>query len=572
MNTLVLLLMCTAILACGYTFYGRWLCKQWGVDETNSTPTPAHTMTDGMDYVPAKAPVLMGHHFSSIAGAGPITGPIAASIFGWVPVALWVLIGGIFFGGVHDFGALVASIRHKGQSIGEIIDVNMSRRAKVLFTVFTYLTIILVVAAFGAIVASTFGAVMKDGVVDVAASSTQASVAMVSLLFILIAVIFGFFVYQRHTSMAVTTVFGIAAIVFCLAVGMNWHPIYLSTQTWMYVVGVYIAIASVTPVWILLQPRDYLSSFLLYAMLFIAFIGVVGAHPDINPELFPAFTGFAVETKNGMQYLFPILFTTVACGAISGFHSLVSSGTTSKQLDKESDARPIAYGSMLLECVLAILTICAIAYARETGHTKGVTDIFAGGIASMAATIPGLGGIEHILYTLLVLTYSAFCLTSLDTATRVGRFMFQELWLEPGQTVDDIKEGWKKILVNPYVATLITVVLGIALGMNGFQKIWGIFGAANQLLAGLGLLAICTWLGNAGKNNKMFLLPMAFMTVVTISSLLIIVKNQLNVIAAGGADWGPYAQVIIGGLLTILAVILVIEGISTLRKPKKAAA
>ncbi|MGM9540968.1 carbon starvation CstA family protein [Anaerovibrio sp.] len=572
MNTLVLLLMCTAILACGYTFYGRWLCKQWGVDETNSTPTPAHTMTDGMDYVPAKAPVLMGHHFSSIAGAGPITGPIAASIFGWVPVALWVLIGGIFFGGVHDFGALFASIRHKGQSIGEIIDVNMSRRAKVLFTVFTYLTIILVVAAFGAIVASTFGAVMKDGVVDVAASSTQASVAMVSLLFILVAVIFGFFVYQRHTSMAVTTVFGIAAIVFCLAVGMNWHPIYLSTQTWMYVVGVYIAIASVTPVWILLQPRDYLSSFLLYAMLFIAFIGVVGAHPDINPELFPAFTGFAVETKNGMQYLFPILFTTVACGAISGFHSLVSSGTTSKQLDKESDARPIAYGSMLLECVLAILTICAIAYARETGHTKGVTDIFAGGIASMAATIPGLGGIEHILYTLLVLTYSAFCLTSLDTATRVGRFMFQELWLEPGQTVDDIKEGWKKLLVNPYVATLITVVLGIALGMNGFQKIWGIFGAANQLLAGLGLLAICTWLGNAGKNNKMFLLPMAFMTVVTISSLLIIVKNQLNVIAAGGADWGPYAQVVIGSLLTILAIILVIEGISTLRKPKKAAA
>ena len=572
MNTLVLLLICTAILACGYTFYGRWLCKQWGVDETNSTPTPAHTMTDGMDYVPAKAPVLMGHHFSSIAGAGPITGPIAASIFGWVPVALWVLIGGIFFGGVHDFGALVASIRHKGQSIGEIIDVNMSRRAKVLFTVFTYLTIILVVAAFGAIVASTFGAVVKDGVVDVAASSTQASVAMVSLLFIAVAVVFGFFVYQRHTSMAVTTVFGIAAIIFCLAVGMNWHPIYLSTQTWMYVVGVYIAIASVTPVWILLQPRDYLSSFLLYAMLFIAFIGVVGAHPDINPELFPAFTGFAVETTTGMPYLSPILFTTVACGAISGFHSLVSSGTTSKQLDKESDARPIAYGSMLLECVLAILTICAIAYARETGHTKGVTDIFAGGIASMAATIPGLGGIEHILYTLLVLTYSAFCLTSLDTATRVGRFMFQELWLEPGQTVDDIKDGWKKLLVNPYVATLITVVLGIALGMNGFQKIWGIFGAANQLLAGLGLLAICTWLGNAGKNNKMFLLPMAFMTVVTISSLLIIIRNQLNVIAAGGADWGPYAQVIIGGLLAVLAVILVIEGISTLRKPKKVTA
>lgn len=568
MNTLVLLLICTAILACGYTFYGRWLCKQWGVDESNGTPTPAHTMTDGMDYVPAKAPVLMGHHFSSIAGAGPITGPIAAAVFGWVPVALWVLIGGIFFGGVHDFGALFASIRHKGQSIGEIINVNMSRRAKVLFTVFTYLTIVLVVAAFSAIVASTFGAVVKDGVVDVAASSTQASVAMVSLLFIAVAVVFGFLVYQRHTSMGVTTALGIAAIIFCLAAGMNWHPVYLPTQTWMYVIGLYIAIASVTPVWILLQPRDYLSSFLLYAMLIIAFVGVIGAHPDIDPELFPAFTGFAVETPAGMQYLFPILFTTVACGAISGFHSMVSSGTTSKQLDKESDARPIAYGSMLLECVLAILTICAIAYARETGHTKGVTDIFAGGIASMAATIPGLGGIEHILYTLLVLTYSAFCLTSLDTATRIGRFMFQELWLKPGETVEDITTGWKKLLVNPYVATLVTVVFGIALGMHGFQKIWGIFGAANQLLAGLGLLAVCTWLGNAGKNNKMFLLPMAFMTVVTISSLLIIIKNQMAVIATGAADWGPYAQVIIGGLLAVLAVILVIEGIATLRRPK----
>ncbi|MDD3114827.1 MAG: carbon starvation CstA family protein [Anaerovibrio sp.] len=569
MNTLVLLLLCTALLACGYTFYGRWLCKQWGVDETNKTPTPAHTMTDGMDYVPAKAPVLMGHHFSSVAGAGPITGPIAASIFGWLPVTLWVLIGGIFFGGVHDFGALIASIRHKGQSIGEIIDINMSRRAKVLFTVFTYLTIILVVAAFGAIVASTFGAVMKDGVIDVAASQTQASVAMVSMLFIAVAVVFGFFVYQKHCSMSVTTVLGICAIVLCLVLGMNWHPLYFSTTTWMYIVGLYIAVASVTPVWILLQPRDYLSSFLLYAMLIVAFVGVIGAHPDINPESFPAFTGFAIETKNGMQYLFPILFTTVACGAISGFHSLVSSGTTSKQLDKESDARPIAYGSMLLECVLAILTLCAIAYARETGHTKGVTDIFAGGIAAMAASIPGLDGLEHIMYTLLVLTYSAFCLTSLDTATRVGRFMFQELWLKPGQTVDDITGGWKKLLVNPYVATVITVILGIGLGMNGFQKIWGIFGAANQLLAGLGLLAICTWLGNAGRNNKMFMFPMAFMTVVTISSLVIIVRNQLAIIAAGGADWGPYAQVILGVLLTVLAIVLVVEGIATLRHPKK---
>ena len=355
MNTLVLLLICMAVLGAGYVFYGGWLCKQWGIDP--SIKTPAHTMRDGVDYVPAPAPVLIGHHFSSIAGAGPITGPIAAAFFGWLPVTLWVLIGGIFFGGVHDFGALVASLRHKGQSIGEIISTNVGRRAKVLFTTFAYLTLILVVAAFSAIVAGTFGAVVKDGAIDMVASETPASVAMVSLLFIVVAVVYGFFVYQRHVSTVVATICGVLAIVFCMAVGMNWHPIYLTKDVWMYIVGLYIMVASVTPVWILLQPRDYLSSFLLYAMLFVAFVGVVGAHPDINPETFPAFTGFAVDTKNGTQYLFPILFTTVACGAISGFHSLVSSGTTSKQLDNEADAKPIAYGSMLLECVLAILTL-----------------------------------------------------------------------------------------------------------------------------------------------------------------------------------------------------------------------
>lgn len=568
MNTLVLLLICVAVLLCGYIFYGRWLCKQWGVGESNEE-TPAHTMADGVDYVPAKAPVLMGHHFSSIAGAGPITGPIGAAMFGWLPVTLWVLIGGIFFGGVHDFGALFASIRHKGQSIGEIISTNMSRRAKRLFIIFAYLTLILVVAAFASIVASTFGATFDEaGVLDMAASASNASVAMVSLLFIVIAIIFGFCVYRRNTPMVLSTVLGIVAIVLCMAIGMNFHPIYLSSKAWMIIVGIYIAIASVTPVWILLQPRDYLSSFLLYAMLIIAVVGVVGAHPNIDPELFPAFAGFKVENANGIQYLFPILFTTVACGAISGFHSLVSSGTTSKQLDKEKDAKPIAYGGMLLECVLAILTLCAIAYARQTGHTAGATDIFAGGIAAMVATIPGLAGLEHILYTLLILTYSAFCLTSLDTATRLARFMFQEFWLEPGETVADVKDGWKKVMVNPYFATILTVVLGILLGMTGYSKIWGLFGAANQLLAGLGLLAVATWLGNIGKNNKMFLFPMAFMMVVTICSLVLTVKNQIGMIRAGGADWGPYAQTILGVLLIVLAIVLVIEGIQTLTKKK----
>jgi carbon starvation protein len=568
MNSLVLFLICVAILACGYIFYGGWLCKQWGVGESNEE-TPAHRLEDGVDYVPAKAPVLMGHHFSSIAGAGPITGPIGAAIFGWLPVTLWILVGGIFFGGVHDFGALYASLRHNGQSIGEIISANMSRRAKRLFIIFSYLTLILVVAAFASVVASTFGAKLtENGAIDYAASASQASVAMVSILFIVIAIVFGFAVYRRNVPMGVASVIGVLGIIAIMAIGMNFHPIYLTANVWMVIVGIYIAIASVTPVWILLQPRDYLSSFLLYAMLGVAVVGVVGAHPDIDPELFPAFTGFAVDNGNGVQLLFPVLFTTVACGAISGFHSLVSSGTTSKQLDKETDAKPIAYGGMLLECVLAVLTLCAIAYARKNGHTAGVTDIFAGGISGMVAAIPGCAGLEHSLYTLLILTYSAFCLTSLDTATRLARFMFQEFWLEPGQTPKDVTEGWKKLMVNPYFATILTVALGILLGLNGYSKIWGLFGAANQLLAGIGLLAVATWLGNIGKNNKMFLIPMAFMIVVTICSLALTVKNQVGMILAGGADWGPYVQTIFGVLLIALAIVLVIEGVQTLKEHK----
>ena len=571
MNSLLLLIICIAILVAGYIFYGGWLCKQWGVGDSKK-PTPAHEMEDGVDYVPAKAPVLMGHHFSSIAGAGPITGPIGAAMFGWVPVVLWILIGGIFFGGVHDFGALFASIRHKGQSIGEIISTNMSKRAKMLFTIFAYLTLILVVAAFASIVATTFGAVVDEaGAIDQAASATNASVAMVSLLFIVIAIVFGFMVYRRNASMAVSTILGVVAIALCMVIGMNFHPIYLTTNTWMIIVGIYIAIASVTPVWILLQPRDYLRSFLLYAMLAVALVGVVISHAGMGgADGLAAFNGFAVDNGNGMQYLFPVLFTTVACGAISGFHSLVSSGTTSKQLDKETDAKPIAYGGMLLECVLAVITVCAINFAYKNGITAGATAIFAGGISQMYGGIAS-EGVVAVLNTLLVLTYSAFCLTSLDTATRLARFMFQEFFLEPGQTVDDIKDGWKKTLVNPYVATIITVILGVVLGMTGYSKIWGLFGAANQLLAGIGLLAVATWLGNVGKNNKMFLLPMGFMIIVTICSLCVTVKNQIGIISAGGADWGPYAQAILAVILIILAIVLVIEGIQTLSKQKKSA-
>ena len=572
MNGLVLLLIGIAVLLCGYIFYGRYLCIKWGVGETNE-PTPAHTMEDGIDYVPAKAPVLMGHHFSSIAGAGPITGPISAAMFGWLPCMLWILVGGIFFGGVHDFGALFASVRHKGKSIGEIISANMGLRAKRLFIIFSYLTLILVVAAFASIVAGTFAAKFVDGQVDLASSATPASVAMVSLLFIVIAIAFGFMVYRRNAPMGISTIAGVIAICLCMAIGMNWHPLYLSNTAWMWIVGLYIAVASVTPVWILLQPRDYLSSFLLYGMMIVSVFGIVVAHPNMVDSAGAGLVaiGDGVNAAGIRQPIFPVLFTTIACGAISGFHSLVSSGTTSKQLDKETDAKPIAYGGMLLECVLAVITLVAIAYARQTGHTAGATDIFAGGVAGMASQIAGGNAtLFSILYTLLVLTYSAFCLTSLDTATRLARFMFQEFWIDgtKGETPENVT-GLKKFMANPYVATIITVVLGILLGLNGYTKIWALFGSANQLLAALGLLAVATWLGNVGKDNKMFLFPMAFMLLVTIASLLINSWQQLGLILAGGADWGPYVQVILGLLLVVLAVVLAIEGITTIVKQKK---
>ncbi len=574
MNGLLLLIISVAVLVVGYIFYGRWLCRQWGVGEGDH-PTPAHTMEDGVDYVPAPAPVLMGHHFSSIAGAGPITGPIGAAGFGWLACTLWILIGGIFFGGVHDFGALFASVRHGGRSIGEIISVNMSKRAKMLFLIFSYLTLILVVAAFASIVAGTFGATFDEsGAVNIEASTANARVAMVSLLFILIAIVFGFLVYRRNAPMAVASVAGIVAIVAIIAIGMNFHPIYLSSHTWMWICGVYIAIASVTPVWILLQPRDYLSSFLLYAMLALAVVAVVLARPDMSSMAAVNFKVITNPDTGAGNPIFPVLFTTIACGAISGFHSLVSSGTTSKQLDKETDAKPIAYGGMLLECVLAILTLCAVAYAfkwnaeNPDATLAGATAIFGGGLAHMIDdSIPGT---YDILYTLLVLTYSAFCLTSLDTATRLARFMFQEFWLDgsKGETPENVT-GYKKVLSNPYVATLITVVLGVLLGLNGYEKIWALFGSANQLLAGLGLLAVATWLGNIWKNNKMFLFPMGFMLFVTIASLLINTKNQISTISNGGADWGPYVQAILGVLLVVLAVILAIEGIATIVNGKK---
>ena len=570
MNAALFLIIGIAVLVVGYIFYGGWLAKKWGID--NSRVTPAHEFEDGQDYCPAKGPVLMGHHFSSIAGAGPINGPIQAAVFGWVPVMLWVLIGGIFFGGVHDFGALFASIRHKGQSIGEVIGDAIGSKAKKLFIIFSYLTLILVVAAFASIVANTFKATYTEtGAINYEASAANASTAIISIMFILMAILFGFFVYRRNAPLGIATIIGVIGIAACMYIGLNWHPIYLSYNVWMIIVGLYIGVASVTPVWILLQPRDYLSSFLLYGMIILAIVGIIGAHPTVD---MPAFTGFYDNLKpsgTSLGYLFPALFVTIACGAVSGFHSLVGSGTTAKQLDQEKDAKPIAYGGMLIECALALISVCAVGYIwaqYKSGETTTPTVVFATGLASMFSKVFG-DGCYNVVYSMLILAVSAFCLTSVDTATRLARYMFQELFTPVGQDSKSLT-GWRKVITNPYVATVITVVAGVALGLTGYAKIWALFGAANQLLVALALLAVCCWLGKIGRNNKLSYFPMFFMLVVTLTSLAFTIKTQITSIIAGGEGvaWF-YIRGIIGVLLVILAIDLVVEGVKALSAQKK---
>lgn len=527
MNSLWLVIGSIIIFSVAYVTYGAWLAKQWGVDPTRKTP--AHTKNDGVDYVPAKAPVLLGHHFASIAGAGPIVGPIQAAIFGWVPVMLWIIIGGIFFGGVQDFSSLFASVRHDGKSIGEIIEVNMGRRGKRLFAVFAWLTLLLVVAAFTNIVANTFVSVPEA--------------ASASVFFMVLAVVFGFAVYRRGVSLTVGSIIGVALLFGCIALG-NMLPLALGKNTWIIILMVYIFVASVTPVWILLQPRDYLNSFLLYAMILGAVIGLIVYRPVV--ELAP-FTGFNI----GGQFLFPMLFVTVACGAISGFHSLVGSGTSSKQMDNEADAKIIGYGGMLIECVLAVIAIITAAYLSKEKLAEllaagGPVNVFSDGIGVFMAQF----GIPYTVgKSFVALAVSAFALTSLDTATRLGRFIFQEFFEDPTKET-------QTILTNRYVSTTITVVLGGWLAVGGYTKIWPIFGSANQLLAALALIAVAVWLKNIGKNYSMFTVPMTFMFVVTVCALVLLIKSNL---AAGN-----YILVVFPILLLVLSVILAFEAFKVL--------
>ncbi|MCI9371883.1 MAG: carbon starvation protein A [Lachnospiraceae bacterium] len=541
MNSVVLILLAIVIFVVAYLTYGRYLAKTWGIDP--SRKTPAHELEDGVDYCPAKTPVLMGHHFSSIAGAGPINGPIQAAFFGWLPCFLWIVIGGIFFGAVQDFGSIFVSIRHEGKSLGEVIEENIGHKSRVLFTVFAWLVLLLVIAAFADIVANSF-----------TGSAANGSVATASMLFIVLAIGFGFAVYRKNAPMVVASVVGVILLAVCVAIGLAF-PIELPKTFWIIFVFIYIMIASVTPVWILLQPRDYLSSFLLYFMIIAAVIGIFGAHPDIQ---IPAYIGFHVSNN----YMFPTLFITIACGAISGFHSLIGSGTTSKQLDNEKDALMVGYGSMLIECVLAVISLIAVATLTSDGQFAAAgfsspTVVFASAISGFFAQLGLSEGAVSATYTIIALAVSCFCLTSLDTATRLGRFMFQELFA--GTSV-----GKQMKLENMYVATGITALCGFALCLAGYAKVWPLFGACNQLVAVPAFLAIGTYLKKQGKNNKMLHIPIIFMSCATIVSLIFSFKNNLVALINGGLDGAAtftnILQDVIIVPIVILAVILLIDG------------
>lgn len=515
MNGLAIVLISMAVLGGGYLFYGRWLVKKWGIDPKAKTPAYAHE--DGQDYVPASKSIVFAHQFSTIAGAGPVTGPIIAAMFGWVPALLWILIGGVFFGAVQDFGALYASVKNEGKSIGLIIEQYIGKTGKRLFLIFCWLFSLLVIAAFGDMVASTFNAYSVVGKV----STPNAAAGSISLFYILGAVLFGLFLKYVKPNQIVMFVCGILLFVSMMAAGMAF-PVYLNKMQWLLVVFAYIFFAAVVPMWILMQPRDYLSSFLLIFMILGAVIGIFITNPDMNLK---AFTGFNVNGK----MLFPTLFVTIACGAVSGFHSLVSSGTSSKQVKSEKDMLPIGYGAMVVESLLAVAALVVAGAAAKNGKLPDGTpfQIFSAGVAGF---FQKFGMSSYVAKCSMTMCVSALCLTTLDSVARIGRMSMQELlYDEDGKAHTPVT----KFLTNKYVSTVITLFFGFVLSLGGYNNIWSLFGSANQLLAALVLIALAVFLKTTGRKGWMLYAPMSIMLVVTMTALVMAVFNIFVKIGAG---------------------------------------
>ncbi|MCU0289402.1 MAG: carbon starvation protein A [Acidobacteria bacterium] len=525
--------------AAAYIWYGKFLANRFDID--NRKATPSHTDYDGIDRVPAQRSVLLGHHFSSIAGAGPIIGPILAALaFGWLPALLWILLGSVFIGGVHDFSALVASIRHKARSIAEVAREYMSSFAYKLFLLFIWLTLVYVLTVFTDLTSSTF---VQDG-----------GVASSSILFMALAIGFGIAVYRLKVPILWASLIFVPLVFVSVWFGQlipisaQSIPVLFGNpgKTWDIILLIYCFVASTTPVWILLQPRDYLSSYLLYASVFGGFFGIMLGGFAIQ---FPAFKTWSDPVLGS---LFPILFITVACGACSGFHAVVASGTSSKQIDKETDTRLVGYGGMLIEGIVAVIALAAVTIigASDSLSSQPPLIVYANG---MSKFLSYFGIPVKMGYSFALLALSTFILTSLDTATRLGRYIFEEFF-----NLKSTKTRYFSTLATvllPGVFVLITLKDPQGNALPAWKAIWPVFGATNQLLAGLVLLVIAVWLKKMGKKLGFIIVPMLFMNIMTIWALIILIGNYKF------STVGIIACVLLG-----LAILLVIESYKSIIK------
>ena len=543
MNGLVIVLIAIVVLGAGYLFYGRWLANKWGLDP--KAKTPAFTHEDGQDYVPSSKLTVFAHQFSSIAGAGPVTGPILASVFGWVPVLLWLLIGGLFFGAVQDFGALYASVKNDGKSMGMIIEKYIGRTGRKLFMLFCWLFTLLVMAAFTDMVAGTFVGKGVEGATD-ATNYANSAAASISMLFIVVAIIFGL-IQKKVGKMKewVRAIVAIGLLVVMFVIGMQ-LPIYATKTTWIYIVMAYLFLASVMPMWLLMEPRDYMTTFMLLGMIIGAVVGVIAEHPTMKLN---AFNGFNVDGS----YLFPTLFVTIACGAVSGFHSLVSSGTSSKTISNEKDMPMVGYGAMVVESLLGVVALVVVGAVAVNGTKPEGTpfSIFSTGVAGF---FEKFGIPVEVATVFMTMCVSALALTSLDSVARIGRMSFQELFY--GDTTDTSKMPvWQKVLTNKYFATIITLFFGYLLTLGGYNNVWPLFGSANQLLAALVLIALAVFLKTTGRTGWTLYIPMFAMLAVTFTALIqktiVLVKN----IAGGQATF------LVDGLQFIVAILLMVLGV-----------
>lgn len=548
MNVLVIILISAVCLVGAYVLYGRWLANKWGIDPR--AKTPAYTHEDGQDYVPTDGWTVFSHQFSSIAGAGPVTGAIQAAAFGWLPVLLWVLLGGIFFGAVTDFGALYASVKNEGKSMGLLIEKYIGKLGRKLFLLFCWLFTLLVIAAFADMVAGTFNAYETTQLA--AAARSNGAAGSISLLFIVFAMAYGLIQKRMRFTGWKKTGLGLICTAAALAGGML-TPLIAGKEAWTYITFLYIFFAAVLPMWLLKQPRDAMTTYMFIGMIAGAALGLLVAHPTMN---LPVFTGFH---NDSLGNLFPILFVTVACGAVSGFHSLVSSGTSSKTVSNERDMLKVGYGAMVLESLLAVLALCVAGAAAAADGTPAAGtpfQIFSNGVAGFFEMF---GVPLYIAQCFMTMCVSALALTSLDAVARIGRMSFQELF-----SVDDMANAapWRRLLCGKYFSTVLTLVLSFVLTRIGYSNIWPLFGSANQLLSALVLVTLCVFMKVTGRSNKMLFPPLVIMLCVTATALVQRTVGLVKAFSAGNAVFLVEGlQLIIALLLMVLGVIIVVNSL-----------